>query len=171
MVLEYDGKIPTVDETAFIHDMAFVSGEVYIGKDVFILPFASIRGDMNAIYIGEGSNIQDNAVVHVTDTLPTKIGDYVTVGHGAILHGCSVGNNVLIGMGAIVLDGAQIEDNVLVAAGTLIPPRKRIPSGSLVVGNPYKIVRTLSEEEVQGIKENALDYIKLKDKYMTALAE
>jgi len=78
MVLEYDGKIPTVDETAFIHDMAFVSGEVYIGKDVFILPFASIRGDMNAIYIGEGSNIQDNAVVHVTDTLPTKIGDYVT---------------------------------------------------------------------------------------------
>jgi len=78
---------------------------------------------------------------------------------------------VLIGMGAIVLDGAQIEDNVLVAAGTLIPPRKRIPSGSLVVGNPYKIVRTLSEEEIQGIKENALDYIKLKDKYMTAFAE
>jgi len=82
MVLEYDGKIPTIDETAFIHDMAFVSGEVYIGKDVFILPFASIRGDMNAIYIGEGSNIQDNAVVHVTDTLSTKIGDYVTVDMG-----------------------------------------------------------------------------------------
>jgi len=144
MVLEYDGKIPTVDETAFIHDMAFVSGEVYIGKDVFILPFASIRGDMNAIYIGEGSNIQDNAVVHVTDTLPTS---------------------------SWLQCGAQIEDNVLVAAGTLIPPRKRIPSGSLVVGNPYKIVRTLSEEEIQGIKENALDYIKLKDKYMTAFAE
>ncbi|WP_018963259.1 gamma carbonic anhydrase family protein [Coprothermobacter platensis] len=165
MLSKYGEKIPVVDETAFVHSMAFVSGEVYIGKDAFILPFVSIRGDINAVYIGEGTNVQDNAIIHVTDELPVKIGDYVTVGHGAVLHGCSIGNNVLIGMGAIVLDGAVIEDNVLVAAGSLIPPKKRIPSGSLVVGNPFKIVRTLSEEEIAGIKDNALDYIRLKEQY------
>lgn len=165
MLSKYGDKIPVIDETAFVHSMAFISGEVYIGKDVFVLPFASIRGDFNAVFIGEGSNVQDNAVIHVTEQLPTKIGNYVTIGHGAILHGCTVGNNVLVGMGAVILDGAEIEDNVLVAAGTLIPPKKRIPAGSLVVGNPFKIVRNLSSEEISGIKENALQYIQLKEQY------
>lgn len=165
MLERFNDTFPSVDETAFVHPLAYVSGRVTLGKDVFILPFASLRGDINYIAIGEGSNVQDGAVLHVTDTLPVLVGNYVTVGHGAILHGCTVGNNCIIGMGAVVLDGAEIGDNVLVAAGTLIPPRKKIPSGVLVVGNPFKIVRELTQDEISGIMRNALDYIELKNVY------
>ncbi len=123
-----------------------------------------MRGDSDQITIGKNTNIQDNSVVHLDHGIPTTIGEHVTIGHGAIIHGCTIHNNVLIGMGAIVLNGAIIEENVIIGAGALIPPGKVIPSGSLVVGSPGKIIRTLSEIEIENIKKSALHYVELAKK-------
>ncbi|MGB9906898.1 MAG: gamma carbonic anhydrase family protein [Candidatus Saccharicenans sp.] len=149
---------------AFVADRAVIIGRVIIKKGASIWYNAVLRADIADIVIGEFSNIQDNCVVHVDYDTPTIIGDYVTVGHGAILHACKIGNNTLIGMGAVVLDRAIIPDNCLVAAGALIPPGKTFPSGTLILGNPAKVARTLTSEEIQHLHEHALSYYDLWQK-------
>ncbi len=146
------------DSTARIAPGAVVYGNVVIGEKSSIWYHAVVRGDSGKISIGKYSNIQDNCTVHLDKGHEVKIGDYVTVGHGAIVHGCSIGNHCLIGMGAIVMNGAVIEDNCIIGAGALVTQNKVIPEGSMVLGNPGRIIRQLSEEEKKGITENALHY-------------
>lgn len=141
---------------------AVVIGDVALAEDVSIWHHATIRADINTITVGKGTNIQDNCVIHVSDDAPTVVGDYVTVGHRAILHGCTIHENVIIGMGAIILDKAVIHPNVIVAAGSIVSPGKVLASGYLYMGAPAVKKRPLSEEEQTMIKENAAHYISHK---------
>lgn len=150
----------SVDKSVFIADGAKVIGNVEIGKNSSVWFNAVIRADSASVKIGENSNVQDNAVIHTSKDFGVQIGDNVTIGHGAIVHGCSIGNNVMIGMGAIVLNGAIIEENSIIGAGTLVTQGKIIPAGSLAFGNPVKIVRELTNEEKQSILDNANSYVK-----------
>ncbi len=145
----------------FVADKAVVIGRVVLKKGASVWYNAVLRADIADIVIGEYSNVQDNCVIHVDYDTPTILGDYVTVGHGAILHACKIGDNTLIGMGAVVLDRAIIPDNCLVAAGALVPPGKTFPSGTLILGNPAKVARTLTKEEIQHLREHALSYYDL----------
>lgn len=144
---------------------AVVVGDVKLGEDCSVWYNAVIRADEDAIIIGDGTNIQDNAVLHVTTGLPLTIGRGVTVGHGAILHSCTVGDDSLIGMGATVLDGAVIGKGCLIAAGAVITPRSVIPDGSMVMGAPGKVKRELTAQEIADIRRNAQVYVALKEDY------
>ncbi len=167
LLLPYKGTFPKIAPSVFLAEDSVVIGDVEIGEDSSVWYGTVIRGDVNYIRIGKGTNIQDNSVIHVThDTHPTIIGDYVTVGHCVILHGCKVGSYVLVGMGAVIMDGVEIEDYVLVGAGALLTPSKKFPSGVLVAGFPAKIVRDLKEEEINLIKESANNYISYKNTYL-----
>lgn len=156
----------SIDKTVFIADGARVLGDVEIGEDCGVWFNAVIRGDSNNIRIGNRSNIQDNAVIHTSKDFGVHIGDNVTVGHGAIVHGCTVKSNVMIGMGAIVLNGAVIEENCIIGAGALVTQGKVIPAGSLVFGNPARVVRALSEDEIRSITDNADSYVSEAREYM-----
>ena len=149
----------SIDKTVFIADGAKVIGDVEMGEGCGVWFNAVIRGDSNEIKIGKNSNVQDNAVIHTSKSCGVQIGDNVTIGHGAIVHGCTIGNNVMIGMGAIVLDGAVIVDNSIIGAGALVTQGKEIPAGSLVFGNPAKVVRELTEQEIASITDNASAYV------------
>ena len=164
-LIEHNNKIPKVDPTAKIFQNAVLSGDITIGKNVNIWFNCSLRGDMSPITIGDNTNIQDNAVVHTNLNLPTTIGKNVTVGHGAIIHACTIEDNCLIGMGSIILDGAVIKKGALVGAGAVIPPNKVIPENVLVVGNPMRIIRTLTEEELKANIGNKDYYLKLMNEY------
>lgn len=155
----------SIDNSVFIADGAKVVGEVEIGKNSSVWFNAVIRADLDSVKIGENTNVQDNAVVHTSKNFGVQIGDNVTVGHSAIVHGCTVGNNVLIGMGAIVLDGAVIEDNCIIGAGSLVTQGKLIPAGSLAFGNPAKVVRQLTDDEIRSITENAISYVEEANNY------
>ena len=155
----------SIDNSVFIADGAKVVGEVEIGKNSSVWFNAVIRADLDSVKIGEASNVQDNAVVHTSKNFGVQIGNNVTVGHSAIVHGCTVGNNVLIGMGAIVLDGAVIEDNCIIGAGSLVTQGKLIPAGSLAFGNPAKVVRQLTDDEIRSITENAISYVEEAENY------
>lgn len=159
MIINYDGMKPNIHGSCFVAESAEVIGNVNVGENTSIWYNCVLRGDGNQIRIGNYTNIQDGTVVHISKEYATEIGDYVTVGHKAIIHACKIGNNVLIGMGAIILDGAEIEDNVLVGAGSIVTPGKKIPSGSLVLGSPAKVVRKLTEEEINQLKQSAIDYV------------
>ncbi|MBN2734256.1 MAG: gamma carbonic anhydrase family protein [Methanomicrobiaceae archaeon] len=150
---------------AFIADNAKILGKVNISKDTGIWYGAVLRADRDTITIGEGSNIQDNCVVHVSENSPVNIGKYVTVGHGAIIHGCTIKDRVLVGMGAIILNGAVIGEDTIIAAGAVITENKVIPPGSLVMGVPGKVVRELDSEQKKGIVKNAEVYINLAKEY------
>lgn len=152
----------------FIHKRAYLAGDVTLGDGANIWCGACIRGDIAPVVIGVNTNVQDNATIHVGYNAPAVLGDNVTVGHNAIVHGAEIGSNVLIGMGAIILDGAKIGEGTIVGAGTLIPGRKEIPAGSLVFGNPYRIVRALTDEERLGIVKNAEEYLRLAEEYRSA---
>ena len=160
MILNYENNKPNIDKDCFISETSTVIGKVTLGSESSVWYGAVLRGDVNTITIGERTNVQDNATVHVAGQFSTTIGDDVTIGHNAIVHGCTIGNRVLVGMGAIVLDGAVIEDDVIIGAGALIPPGKVIPSKSLVVGSPGKVVKTINEEAVEGLLESARIYVK-----------
>lgn len=147
-----------IADSVFLAEGCRVIGNVEIGENSSVWYNAVVRGDSSAIVIGENTNIQDNAVLHEDLKHILKIGDCVTIGHGAIVHGCTIGNNVLIGMGAIILDGAQIGNNCIIGAGTLITQNKIIPEGSMVYGNPAKVVRELTQEEKASIAESAKHY-------------
>ncbi|MDD4601032.1 MAG: gamma carbonic anhydrase family protein [Negativicutes bacterium] len=166
IILPYTGITPTIDKTVFIADGAAVIGDVNIGKGSGVWFNTVLRGDTHPIKIGKYSNIQDNSTVHVMHNHPAEIGDYVTAGHGAIIHGCIIGNNCLIGMAAIILSYAEIGDNCIIAAGSVVPERKKIPPNSLVMGVPGKIVRTVTPEEIEAIRNSAIDYKDLAQKYL-----
>lgn len=139
---------------------AIIKGNVTIGEDTGVWYNATIRGDSNQIVIGSRTNVQDNAVVHVSTGYSVNIGDDVTIGHGAIVHGCSIGNNTLIGMGAIILNGAVIGDHCMIGAGALVTQNMQIPDGSLAFGNPAKIIRNLTKNEMEENTNNAFRYVK-----------
>ena len=154
-----------IDKSVFIADGAKVIGNIEIGKDSSVWFNAVIRADLDEVKIGDNSNVQDNAVIHTSDGFGVSIGDNVTIGHGAIIHGCTIKDNVMIGMGAIVLNGAVIEENCIIGAGALVPQGKVIPAGSLAFGNPVKIVRQLTDKEIESIKDNAISYVNEANEY------
>lgn len=165
MIHAYKKHTPDVKQSAFVAESAEIAGEVYAEDDSSFWFHVSVRGDLAPVYIGKGSNIQDNTVLHVADDLPVKIGDNVTIGHNAIIHACSIGDNCLIGMGAIVLDGAEIGEESIVGAGALVTQHKKFPPRSLLIGSPAKVARELSQEEVDAIGRNAAEYIDLATEY------
>lgn len=165
MIRKFQEFHPQVDEDTFVAESAQIVGRVQVDRRASVWYGAVLRGDDNAIRIGAYTNIQDNCVLHITTTEPCIVGEHVTVGHSAILHGCTVGNEVLVGMGSIILNGAIIEDQVIIGAGTLIPPGKRVPARSLVVGSPAKVVRDLTEEEIRSLRQSAEHYALLADKH------
>lgn len=152
---------PLVSPEAFVADEACVIGNVKLGSLSSVWHTAVVRGDVNEISIGEGCSIQDGAVLHPDRERPLRVGNFVTVGHRAILHGCTVEDNVLIGMGAIVLDGATVGEGSIVGAGAVVKERMVIPPRSLVVGLPAKVVRTVDDATVLHLKEHALNYVRL----------
>ena len=145
----------------YIADGAVVKGRVSIGEDSGVWYNATVRGDLEPIAIGAGSNVQDNAVVHVDPGFPVSIGDRVTIGHGAIIHGCTIGDDCLIGMGAIILNGAVIGKGSIVGAGALVTQNVQIPEGSMVYGSPAKVVRQVRPQELEASRKNAREYVQL----------
>jgi carbonic anhydrase/acetyltransferase-like protein (isoleucine patch superfamily) len=172
VIRPFGGVRPTLARGAWVDEQAAVIGDVQLGEDVSVWPFASVRGDVNRIRIGARSNVQDNCTLHVTHDGPFSpggadlvIGDDVTVGHGVILHACHIGNRVLVGMGSRVLDEVVVEDDVFIAAGTLVPPGKRLVSGFLYRGAPAQQARPLTAQEIAQLKYSAEHYVRLKDRY------
>ena len=166
MILPHHGKLPVIATTAFIAPSADVIGEVVIGEQSSVWFQVVIRGDVNHITIGSRTNIQDHSMLHVTrKTSPLVVGDEVTVGHRVTLHGCTVGNRVLVGMGAIILDDAVIGDDCVVGAGSLVTKGKTFPNGSLIMGSPAKVARPLTPEELAFLRKSADNYVKDSAEY------
>ncbi len=166
-------KHPTLGKQVYVDPKAVVIGDVTLGDDVSVWPMAVIRGDVNSITIGNSCNIQDSAVLHVTHAgpftangQPLILGQGITVGHQAVLHGCRIDDYCLIGIHALILDGVHIEHHVMVAAGSLVPPGKHLQSGYLYLGNPARALRKLSEKELEHLEYSANHYVKLKNKYL-----
>jgi carbonic anhydrase/acetyltransferase-like protein (isoleucine patch superfamily) len=161
----YLGTTPRIHPTAFVAPGADLIGDVTLAEESSVWFQTVLRGDINRIVIGPRSNVQDGAVIHLADDYGTQVGELVTVGHKAILHACTIGDEVLVGMGAIVLDGAEIGARTIIGAGALVTGGKKIPPGSLVLGSPAKVVRTLSLEEQAGIKRGAEKYVAVSRAY------
>lgn len=162
-------KTPQVDDTAWIAPDANIIGMVILRENTSVWFCATLRGDNEVIDIGVGSNIQENTIMHTDIGYPLTVGENCTIGHKSMLHGCKIGNNSLIGMGAIVLNGATIGNNCLIGAGALITENKVIPDGSLVMGSPGKIVRQLDAETIQGLRNSALHYQENARRFSTEL--
>jgi carbonic anhydrase/acetyltransferase-like protein (isoleucine patch superfamily) len=169
----YKGISPSTKSNNYIDESAILVGDITLADDVSIWPFVAARGDVNTITIGSRTNIQDGTVLHVTRKSlenpqgnPLIIGNDVTVGHKCMLHGCQLGDRILVGMGAIIMDGAVIEDDVFIGAGSLVPPNKTLVSGYLYVGNPVKQARPLKENEAAFLKQSAINYVELKNEYL-----
>ena len=168
MLRSFRNVVPTIDPSAYVDESAQVIGDVVLGAESSIWLNAVVRGDVNYIRIGRQSNLQDGVIVHVNHqpSYPTIVGERVTVGHGAILHGCVVEDRCLIGMGAILLNGSHVGSDSIVAAGTLVPERTVIPPRSLVMGSPGKIRRALADAELAFILEGAANYVRYRLEYM-----
>ncbi|NVK00501.1 MAG: gamma carbonic anhydrase family protein [Oceanospirillaceae bacterium] len=169
----FKGMTPKLGERVFIDPSSVVLGDVELGDDSSVWPLTVIRGDMNYIRIGKRTNVQDGSVLHIThassynpDGYALIIGDEVTIGHRVMLHGCTIGNRVLIGMSTTIMDGAVVEDDVVIGAGSLVPPGKRLESGKLYMGSPAKAVRDLTESELSYFSYSAANYAKLKDEHL-----
>jgi len=171
----YRGIRPTLGARVYVDPQASVIGRVTLGEDTSVWPMAVLRGDVNTIRLGDRTNVQDGSVLHVTHDgpfspggLPLLIGDDVTVGHHVVLHACTLGSRILVGMGAIVLDGAVVEDEVIIGAGSVVPPRKRLPARTLWVGNPARLLRELSGRELDQFTYLSRHYVRIKDEYRGA---
>ena len=166
MIYDFKTYKPNIHKSVFIAKSADVIGQVSIEKDCSIWFGVVIRGDINRISIGEGTNIQDNSILHVNkEKNPLEIGKFITVGHGAILHGCKIGDHSLVGMGSTILDNAEIGEFTIIGAGSLVTQNKKIPSGVLCIGRPARVIRNLTEEEKESIKLNAEEYIRISKDY------
>lgn len=169
----YQGISPRLGERVYVDPASVVIGDVEMGDDCSVWPMTVIRGDMHRIRIGARTSVQDGSVLHIThasdfspDGFPLTIGDDVTIGHKAILHGCTLGNRILVGMGAIVMDGAVVEDEVIIAAGAVVTPGKHLESGYVYAGNPAKALRPLKDKERAFFPYTAGNYVKLKDRFL-----
>ena len=169
----FQGLTPHLGERVYVDPSSVVLGDVVLGDDCSVWPMAVIRGDMHRIRIGVRTSVQDGSVLHITHAsefnpggYPLTIGDDVTIGHKALLHGCSVGSRVLVGMGAIVMDGVVVEDEVIIAAGAVVTPGKTLASGHVYAGNPAKPLRALKDSEREFFAYSAGNYVKLKDQYL-----
>lgn len=172
-VEKFENLTPQIEAGSYVAESAVVIGNVLLGEDASVWPTAVIRGDIHRIEIGARTNIQDGSILHVTHDsrfneggYPLLIGKGVTIGHKVTLHGCTIGDNCLIGIGSIVLDGAIIEDRVMVGAGSLVPPGKRLESGHLYVGSPVKKARPLKEKEREFLGYSEENYVKLKNRFL-----
>lgn len=172
----FRGHTPKLGDRVLIDPAAVVLGDVTLGDDVSVWPGTIIRGDMHSIKIGARSSVQDGSVLHITHASdfnpggwPLTIGREVTIGHNATLHGCTLGNRILVGMGAVVMDGAVVEDEVVIAAGALITPKKTLVSGHLYAGSPARQVRELSDKERAFFSYSADNYVRLKDQHIEEL--
>lgn len=172
----FRGHTPELGKRVLIDPAAVVLGDVILGDDVSVWPGAIIRGDMHHIRVGARTSVQDGSVLHITHASdfnpggwPLTIGSEVTIGHNATLHGCTLGNRILVGMGAVVMDGAVVEDEVVIAAGALVTPKKRLESGYLYAGSPAKQLRALSDKEKAFFSYSADNYVRLKDEHITEL--
>ncbi|HEX9027331.1 MAG TPA: gamma carbonic anhydrase family protein [Clostridium sp.] len=166
MIKNFMDMKPILEEEIYIAETAVIIGDVTLKRNSNIWFGAVLRGDEESIVIGENTNIQENSIVHVDENNKVEIGDGCTIGHGVIVHGCKIGNNTLVGMGAIILNGAKIGNNTIVGAGSLITQNKVFEDGVLIIGNPAKVVRKLTEEEIDNNKKSCLNYIELSKKFM-----
>jgi carbonic anhydrase/acetyltransferase-like protein (isoleucine patch superfamily) len=175
VIRPYRQQLPRLAAGAYVDEAACVIGDVELGEDASVWPMAVLRGDVNAIRIGARTNVQDGSVLHVTHDGPYSpggaalmVGDDVTIGHGVILHACTIGNRCLVGMGALVLDKVVIEDEVFIAAGSVVPPGKRLVSGFLYRGSPAQQARPLTDTERAQLKYSAEHYVRVKNDYLLA---
>ncbi len=164
MIKEFEGINPIIDDSAFVAESADIIGDVTIEKDANIWYNAVIRGDSNKIIVGESSNVQDGTIVHCGDDNVTSIGKNVTIGHAAIIHGCTIGDNSLIGMGSIVLDNAKLGEYTMVGAGSLVTG-KEFPPGVLLLGSPAKVIRELTDKEKESLEKSAKHYVEISKKH------
>lgn len=168
-IYELDGVAPRMATSAWVADNAQVIGNVVLGEDSSVWFGVTVRGDTETITIGPGSNIQDGSVLHADVGMPLTIGDFVTVGHQVMLHGCSIGDGSLIGIGAIVLNGAKIGRNCLVGAGALVTEGKEFPDGSMILGSPARVVKTLLPDQMDDLRQSAQHYIDNAQRYRQGL--
>ncbi|KIG18769.1 carbonic anhydrase, family 3 [Enhygromyxa salina] len=166
MIEPFAGKLPRIHPSAFVHAAAVLIGDIEIGAESSIWPNVTLRGDDGPILIGSQTSIQDNSSIHCTEGLSyTRVGDRVTVGHMVVLHGCTIQDDALIGMGSVVLDNAVVESGALVAAGTLVPPRKVVKAGTVVAGNPMRVLRECTEKDREMIAFSWRAYVKRAGEY------
>ncbi len=170
-IYQLENLVPSVHPSAWVAGNAQVLGAVSLAQDVSVWFGVVIRGDTSTISVGKGSNIQDNSVMHADEGKPLTVGENVTVGHQVMLHGCTIGDNSLIGIGAIVLNGAKIGRNSLVGAGSLVTEGKEFPDGSMIMGTPAKVVRQLTAEQIEGLKKSAEHYVENAVRYKTGLKQ
>ena len=172
MIKAYRGVTPTIADTAFIEDTAVIVGDVVIESESSVWFHSVVRGDVNFIRIGRRTNVQDLSLLHVThDAYPLIVGDDVTVGHHVVLHGCTIQNRVLIGMGAVLMDGVVVGDDCIIGAGALVTEHTKIPPGSLVIGAPARVKRPLRDTELAWLKESADNYVQYARDYMADMTE
>lgn len=164
MIQSVDNRYPDIPRSAYVHSTAVVIGDVKLGKKASVWPGAVLRGDLRSIIVGDYSNVQDNCALH-TGKYNLTIAENVMVGHNVTLHSCDIGKRCLIGMGSIIMDAAKIGDNCIIGAGSVIPPRTVIPDGSVVIGNPYKIMRKTTQEDIDYILEHCEKYTRVADMY------
>ena len=165
MIMDFEGVTPRINKNTYISESVDIIGKVNVEENVNIWFGTRLRGDMNNIIIGENTNIQENSVVHVDINSPCIIGKNVTIGHGTIIHGCSISDNLLVGMGSIILNNAKIGKNTIIGAGSLVTQGKEFPEGVLILGNPAKVIRQLTEAEIESIQRSADNYVSLSKKY------
>ena len=165
MIMDFEGVTPRINKNTYISESVDIIGKVNVEENVNIWFGTRLRGGMNNIIIGENTNIQENSVVHVDINSPCIIGKNVTIGHGTIIHGCSISDNVLVGMGSIILNNAKIGKNTIIGAGSLVTQGKEFPEGVLILGNPAKVIRQLTEAEIESIQRSADNYVSLSKKY------
>ena len=166
MITGFNGITPQIPSSTYVANSADIIGNVVLGKDVSIWNNSVIRGDFNSIVVEDYSNIQDNSVLHVDSNEPLHIGTNTTIGHGCIIHGCTIGNSCLIGMGSLIMNRAIIGSNCIIGAGTLITQDTKIPDNSIVLGRPGKISKQISQSDLEYINSNAKAYVTLKNKYL-----
>ena len=166
---ELDGVAPQLADTAWVADSAQVIGNVHLAEDSSVWFGVTVRGDTESITIGRGSNIQDASVLHADVGQPLTIGEYVTVGHKVMLHGCTIGGESLIGIGAVVLNGAKIGKHCLVGAGALVTEGKEFPDGSMILGSPARVVKTLTPEQIEGLRSSARHYVENAQRFRHTL--
>jgi len=165
MIRTFLDKKPILNVDVYISETSVIIGDVILKRNTNIWFGAVLRGDVGRIIIGEDTNIQENTIIHVDENEQVEVGNGCTIGHGAIIHGCTIGNNTLVGMGSIILNGAKIGNNTIIGAGSLVTQNKKFEDGVLIIGNPAKVVRQLTSEEIENNKKSCLEYIKLSKKF------